>query len=102
MFGRISALALALTTLAAAVVLVEDGRITAAGSRLAVPAGARVVDLGDASILGTIEDGKQADLLGVPGDVLRSISATEHVRFVMKGGKVVRDDRAAPGTSARF
>jgi imidazolonepropionase-like amidohydrolase len=34
-----------------AVVLVQDGRITAAGSRLAIPAGARVIDLGDATLL---------------------------------------------------
>jgi imidazolonepropionase-like amidohydrolase len=34
-----------------AVVVVEGDKITAAGSRLAVPAGARVIDLGDATIL---------------------------------------------------
>jgi imidazolonepropionase-like amidohydrolase len=34
-----------------AVVLVQGGRISAAGSKLAVPAGARVIDLGDATIV---------------------------------------------------
>ena len=33
------------------VVLVQGTRITAAGSRLAIPAGAQVIDLGDATIL---------------------------------------------------
>jgi imidazolonepropionase-like amidohydrolase len=33
------------------VVLVQGSRITAAGARLAIPAGAQVVDLGDATIL---------------------------------------------------
>src|SRR5689334_16797440 len=34
-----------------AVVVVDNGRITAVGSKMAVPANARVVDLGDATIL---------------------------------------------------
>jgi imidazolonepropionase-like amidohydrolase len=34
-----------------AVVVVENDRVAAAGSRLAVPAGARIIDLGDATIL---------------------------------------------------
>ena len=39
------------STIADAVVLVQGSRIAAKGSRLAIPAGARVVDLGDATIL---------------------------------------------------
>ena len=42
---------------------------------------------------GTIEAGKEADIVGVPGDVLQNITATERVRFVMKGGRIVRSDR---------
>lgn len=34
-----------------AVVLVQGGRITAAGSKVAIPAGARVIDLGNATLL---------------------------------------------------
>ncbi|MFL6227668.1 MAG: hypothetical protein ACJ741_02685, partial [Pyrinomonadaceae bacterium] len=37
--------------IADAVVIVEGDRITAAGSRLTVPAGARIIDLGDVTIL---------------------------------------------------
>src|SRR5213592_4684954 len=38
-------------SLADAVVLVQGSRITAAGARLAIPAGAQVIDLGDVTIL---------------------------------------------------
>lgn len=43
---------------------------------------------------GTLEPGKQADVIAVPGDVLADVRATEKVLFVMKGGKVYRNDRA--------
>ena len=39
------------TSLAGAVILIENGRITAAGPDLAIPAGARVIDLGAATVL---------------------------------------------------
>src|SRR4051812_20692784 len=37
--------------IAPAVVLVQDGKITAAGASVAIPAGARVIDLGGATLL---------------------------------------------------
>ena len=42
--------------------------------------------------LGSIEPGKFADMIAVSKDPLENISELEHVKFVMKGGKVVRDD----------
>ncbi len=39
---------------------------------------------------GTLEAGKAADIVAVPGDVLANIRATEHPLFVMKQGKRVR------------
>ena len=39
---------------------------------------------------GTIEPGKFADLIAVDGDPLRDIRTMERVRFVMKGGEVVK------------
>lgn len=43
--------------------------------------------------LGAIEANKLADIIAVPGDPLKDISELLHVRFVMKGGQVVRNDR---------
>ena len=39
--------------------------------------------------VGTLESGKVADLVAVPGNVLNDIHATEHPRFVMHLGQVV-------------
>ncbi|MGE0640198.1 MAG: amidohydrolase family protein [Thermoanaerobaculia bacterium] len=41
--------------------------------------------------IGTVEPGKLADLVAVPGDPLADLSRLRHVRFVMLGGKVVRE-----------
>jgi imidazolonepropionase-like amidohydrolase len=38
---------------------------------------------------GTLEAGKRADIVAVPGNVLQNIKATEHPLFVMKAGVVV-------------
>jgi imidazolonepropionase-like amidohydrolase len=48
--------------------------------------------LGWADRIGTIEPGKFADLVAVSGDPLADISELERVRFVMKGGQVVRNE----------
>lgn len=40
--------------------------------------------------MGTIEAGKYADLVAVPGDPLKDITVMEHVAWVMKGGVVVK------------
>ena len=42
--------------------------------------------------MGSIETGKFADIIAVTGDPLRDITELEHVKFVMKGGAVVRND----------
>lgn len=42
--------------------------------------------------IGTIGRTKFADLIAVAQDPLKDISALEHVRFVMKGGQVIRND----------
>ena len=67
--------------------LVEHGLSPAAALRTSVTAATL---LGVERITGTIEAGKEADLVAVPGDVLRNITATEKVSFVMKGGQIVR------------
>jgi len=44
--------------------------------------------LGVDSTTGTLEAGKTADIVAVPGNVLEDIHATEHPVFVMKDGQV--------------
>jgi imidazolonepropionase-like amidohydrolase len=42
--------------------------------------------------IGSIEPGKYADIIAVSGDPLADITELERVKFVMKGGQVVRND----------
>jgi imidazolonepropionase-like amidohydrolase len=56
-----------------------------------IPAAAEL--LGLSSQIGTLEKGKEADIVAVPGDPLKDIKATEKVFFVMKGGKVYKNAR---------
>src|SRR5437899_7597220 len=46
--------------------------------------------LGIAQKVGTLEKGKLADIVAMPGDPTSDITATERVSFVMKEGKIVR------------
>jgi imidazolonepropionase-like amidohydrolase len=48
--------------------------------------------LGLADKIGTLETGKLADIVVVPGDPIQNIRQTEHVVFVMKEGIVYRND----------
>src|SRR2546430_333304 len=47
---------------------------------------------GVANRLGTIEKGKLADIIAMPGDPTVDITATERVFFVMKDGQIVKND----------
>ncbi len=44
--------------------------------------------------IGTIEPGRFADLIAVAGDPLTDVTELERVRFVMKGGQVIKNDVA--------
>jgi imidazolonepropionase-like amidohydrolase len=46
---------------------------------------------GIASKVGTLEKGKLADIIAIPGDPTTDITATERVSFVMKEGKIVKN-----------
>ncbi len=46
--------------------------------------------LGWSDRVGALEPGKFADLIGVEGDPLQDVTTLERVKFVMKGGQVVR------------
>jgi imidazolonepropionase-like amidohydrolase len=43
--------------------------------------------------IGSIEKGKYADIIAVAGDPLKDITELGRVKFVMKGGEVVRNDQ---------
>jgi imidazolonepropionase-like amidohydrolase len=47
--------------------------------------------------IGSIEAKKFADLIAVAGDPVADITELQRVRFVMKGGQVVRNDLASHG-----
>ena len=51
--------------------------------------------LGLTDKIGTLEPGKLADVVAVPGDPVENIRATEHVFFVMKEGVIYKNDRGA-------
>ena len=70
--------------------LVDHGMTPAAALRTGTASGSQLLGLD--KTIGTIEAGKEADLVAVPGDVLADVKATERVRFVMKGGKIYRND----------
>src|SRR5436189_4510653 len=50
--------------------------------------------LGIGQRVGTLEKGKLADVIAMPGDPTSDITATERILFVMKEGKIIR--RGAP------
>jgi imidazolonepropionase-like amidohydrolase len=73
--------------------LVDGGLAPADALRAATSIDAEL--LGVANKLGTLEAGKLADVVAVPGDPLQDIRRTEQVFFVMKEGVIYRNDRAA-------
>lgn len=48
--------------------------------------------LGWSSKVGTLEPGKWADVIAVEGDPLKDVTTLEHVKFVMKGGHLVKNE----------
>jgi imidazolonepropionase-like amidohydrolase len=48
--------------------------------------------LGWSDKVGTLEPGKWADIIAVEGDPLQDVTTLQHVKFVMKGGEVVKNE----------
>ncbi len=55
---------------------------------------------GIAQKTGTLEKGKFADIVAMPGDPTADITATERVSFVMKEGKIIRNGPPTPPPAA--
>ncbi len=68
--------------------MVKFGMTPAQALRSATVTAAELLGMQDS--LGTIEAGKLADIVAVPGDPLADVSVMEKVDFVMKGGVVYR------------
>jgi imidazolonepropionase-like amidohydrolase len=71
-------------------ILVKWGATPVYTLRMATTVNAEIIHMQDS--LGTIEKGKFADLVAVSGDPLEDITEMQRVKFVMKGGMVVRND----------
>ncbi len=56
--------------------------------------------LGVSQKLGTLEKGKLADIIAMPGDPSSDITVTERVSFVMKEGKIIRNGPPSVQTAA--
>ncbi|HEX3560998.1 MAG TPA: amidohydrolase family protein [Pyrinomonadaceae bacterium] len=70
--------------------LVKAGLTPAEALRAATADAARLLGLEGKA--GEIKPGEFADIIAVEGEPSKDISAVEHVRFVMKGGQVFRDE----------
>jgi imidazolonepropionase-like amidohydrolase len=68
--------------------MVEYGMTPAQAAIAATSGNAAIFGLDDR---GSIREGLLADLIAVEGDPTQDISALRRVRFVMKGGEVVRE-----------
>lgn len=61
---------------------------------------ANVLNYNWAKDVGTLEVGKFADIIGVAGDPLKDITEVERVKFVMKGGVVVKNELSSRPASS--
>jgi len=68
--------------------MVEGGMPPMEAIKSATTVAADFLDIGDTH--GSLEAGKQADIIAVPGNPLQNITVMQRVSFVMKGGKVYK------------
>ncbi|HTJ30204.1 MAG TPA: amidohydrolase family protein [Acidobacteriaceae bacterium] len=73
--------------------MVKYGMTPAGAIRAATSSAADLIDR--SKDVGTLEAGKYADLIAVKENPLDRIEVLEHVNFVMKGGKVYKDELAS-------
>ena len=80
--------------------LVKWGMTPAQALNSAFTVAANYLNYGWSDRVGTVEKGKFADLIAVAGNPLADVTEMERVKFVMKGGMVVRNDLSPRGTSS--
>jgi imidazolonepropionase-like amidohydrolase len=73
--------------------MVKFGLTPAGAIHAATSSAADLIDR--AHDVGTLEAGKYADLIAVTANPLDHVEALEHVSFVMKGGKIYKDELGA-------
>jgi imidazolonepropionase-like amidohydrolase len=78
--------------------MVEYGMTPLHAIRSATSVGAENIGWGDR--VGSIEKGKYADFVGVAGNPAADVTELERVKFVMKGGQIIRNDFRSPVESA--
>ncbi len=83
-------------------IFVEEGMTEAESLNTAFMVAANDLNYNWAARLGSIENGKLADIIAVPGDPLQDVAEMMNVGFVMRGGVVVRNDMTTdtPGVLA--
>jgi imidazolonepropionase-like amidohydrolase len=59
-----------------------------------------MLNYGWSAHIGSLETGKFADVIAVAGNPLQDVTEMERVRFVMKGGVVVRDQLTSAAASS--
>lgn len=69
--------------------MVEGGMPPMEAIQSATSVAAQLLGIKDET--GTLEPGKQADLIAVPRDPIRDVTVLQEVSFVMKGGEVYKD-----------
>jgi len=74
--------------------MVDLGMKPAAALRAGMSADAELLGIPDK--VGSLEVGKFADVVAVPGDPLQNIRVTEHAFFVMKEGLIYKNEKPAP------
>ena len=77
--------------------LVEFGLTPAQAIRAATSSAAELLGRDD---VGQLKPGRFADLVAVPGDPFKDVRLLERIPFVMKGGKVIKDERGAKRRAA--
>jgi imidazolonepropionase-like amidohydrolase len=72
--------------------MAADGMTPAQSLRAGTSVAATLLGLD--SKIGTLDPGKLADIVAVPGNPIQDIKTTQSVIFVMKEGKLFRNDRS--------